>query len=238
MGWEMSGENPQDEGPDLPFECGRPGPGLGECGPGLSMTPQETFVRGLYRRVDETVALGLNRLRIDNGIVPTCKMGCSSCCRFHILTNILEAHTLAQFVRREFSARRTNELRFRTLQWWAWDSSGPGRRRPSGFDIETDLSGYEHRCPLLVDGACGAYPVRPMVCRTHYVDSNQQLCLAANDPESSEDRPKVISSLLTETRSFAMEMRKSIEGSGMDYSRSIMLLPHHLAIQMGWDFAA
>ena len=234
----MSRQSPQDEGPDLPFACGRLGPGLGECGSGLSMTPQETFVRGLYRRVDETVALGLNRLQIENGVVPTCKMGCCSCCRFHILTNILEAHTLAQFVRREFSARRTNELRFRTLQWWEWESSRPGRRRPAGIDIETDLSDYEHRCPLLVDGACGAYPVRPMVCRTHYVDSNQQLCFAANDPESSEERPKVISSLLTATQSFAMEMRKSIEGSGMDYSRSIMLLPHHLAIQMGWDFAA
>lgn len=221
------------------FEDGRLGPDLMERGgPDLPMTSQEAFVRDLYARVDEAVALGLNRLRSESGVIPTCKLGCCSCCRFHILTNILEAHTLARFVRREFSADRVSELRTRTQQWWEWDRSRPGRHPPSEIDIETDLSNYEHRCPLLVDGACSAYPVRPLVCRTHYVDSHQQLCFAANDPESSEDHPKVIAPILEATRSLTLTMRQYIESSGMDYSRSMMLLPHHMAIQMGWDFAA
>jgi Fe-S-cluster containining protein len=226
------------EGAGHSFENGKSGAGLGKCGgPDLSLTPQEAFVRELYSRVDEAVALGLNRLRSENGIIPTCKPGCCSCCRFHILTNILEAHTLARFVRREFSWDQVNELRFRTQQWWEWDRSRPGRYQPSKIDIKTDLSNYEHCCPLLVDGSCSAYPVRPMACRTHYVDSHQQRCFAANDPKSSKDHPNVISSILEATQSFTLDMRQYIENSGMDYSRSIMLLPHHMAIQMGWDFA-
>jgi hypothetical protein len=34
-----------------------------------------------------------------------------------------------------------------------------------------------------------------------------------------------------------MAIKNHIEKAGMDFSRSIMLLPHWLAIQMNWDFA-
>ncbi|MCF8062970.1 MAG: hypothetical protein K9M82_10675 [Deltaproteobacteria bacterium] len=187
--------------------------------------------------VDETAAHGLDQLRSESGIIPTCRLGCCFCCRFHIVTNIAEAHTLARFVRREFSADQIEALRFRTLQWFEWDGSRPGRYPPSRIDITTDLSHYEQCCPLLVDGACSAYPVRPIVCRTHYVNSHQQLCSAVNDPESTEDAPQVITSILADTTLFPMSIREYIETAGMDYSRSLMLLPHWLAIQMGWDFA-
>jgi hypothetical protein len=32
-------------------------------------------------------------------------------------------------------------------------------------------------------------------------------------------------------------MREHVEEAGSDVSRSTMLLPHGLAIEMGWDFA-
>jgi hypothetical protein len=206
-------------------------------GADIPITPQENFVNGVYSSADVATACGLDRLRTENGIIPTCKLGCCHCCRYHILTNIAEAHTLAQYVKREFSVDQISELRMRTQQWHEWDNSRPGRYPSANTDEQADLSNYDHCCPLLVNGACSAYPVRPVVCRTHFVCSHPLSCRAANDPESAEDAPVALTSLVTATSPFSMAIRNHIENAGLDFSRSIMLLPHGLAIEMGWDFA-
>jgi hypothetical protein len=89
---------------------------------------------------------------------------------------------------------------------------------------------------MLIDGACGAYAVRPVVCRAHFVSSLPSSCDAANDPESQEEPPQVIEVLVTVTHPFSMAMKAYIEEAGWDYSRSMTLLPHGLAAEMGWDF--
>jgi hypothetical protein len=203
----------------------------------IPTTPEEDFVNGVYSSVDDATACGLERLRSEDGIIPTCKLGCCHCCRYHILTNTAEAHTLAQYIRRELSADQINDLRMRTQQWHEWDNSRPGRYPSAGIETQTDLSNYEHCCPLLVNGLCIAYPVRPIVCRTHFVCSNPLSCRKAKAPESSADAPVVLKSVVTATRLFSMAIRDHIENEGLDFSRSIMLLPHCLAIEMDWDFA-
>ncbi len=206
-------------------------------GADLPITPQEKFVNGVYSSVDEATAYGMDRLRSEDGIIPSCKLGCCHCCRFHILTNIAEAHTLAQYVKRESSVHQIDHLRMRTQQWHEWENSREGSYPSANIDERTDLSNYDHCCPLLVDGACSAYPVRPLVCRTHFVCSHPLSCCAINDPESTEDAPIVLTSVGTATYPFSMAIRDHIENAGLDFSRSIMLLPHWLAIEMGWDFA-
>jgi hypothetical protein len=203
----------------------------------LPITPQENFVNGVYSSVDEAAADALDRLRNEDGIIPSCRLGCCHCCRYHILMNIAEAHNLAQYVKREFSVDQINGLRLRTQQWHAWDNSRPGRYQAAGIDEQTDFSTYEPCCPLLVNGACSAYPVRPVVCRSHFVCSHPLFCSAANDPESTEDPPVVLKSVVTATDPLSIAIRNHIETAGLDFSRSIMLLPHWLAIEMGWDFA-
>jgi Fe-S-cluster containining protein len=214
-----------------------PGKVSDEFGADIAITPQEKFVRETYFAVDEAVALGLERLSSEDGIIPACKLGCSYCCRFHIIANIAEAHTLAQYVKRELPAEQINELRIRTQRWHAWDSSRPGRDPSVSIDDRIDISNYEHCCPLLVNGACIAYPVRPVVCRTHFVCTNPLSCLAANYPESTREAPVVMTSIVTAANPFSMGIKNIIENAGLDFSRSIMLLPHWLAIQMNWDFA-
>ncbi|MDG4476178.1 hypothetical protein [Thiovibrio frasassiensis] len=198
--------------------------------------PQETFVKGVYSLVDEAIACELDRLRREEGIVPSCQPGCCHCCRYHILTNSAEAHTLAQYIRREFSAEQLNDLRLRTLQWHAWDNSRPGRHPASTMVVAGDLSLYEHSCPLDVNGVCCVYPVRPVVCRAHFVSSPPRFCFTANDPESAEDAPQVLNSVVEAVSPFSLVIREQIEATGQDFSRSQMLLPQWLAIEMGWDF--
>jgi Fe-S-cluster containining protein len=218
----------------LKRKCGM---NLGELGRYIPTTLEESFVNCVYSSIDEVTTDRLDRLRSEDGIVPSCTVGCSHCCRYHILTNIAEAHTLAQYVKRSFSVSQINDLRLRTQQWHEWDNSRPGRYPSANIGERTDLSSYEHCCPLLVNGACSVYPVRPIACRTHFVSSPPLSCLAVNNPECSKDRPIVLTSIVTDTSPFSMAIRNYIENAGLDFSRSTMLLPHWLAIEMGWDFA-
>lgn len=207
-----------------------------ECGAEMSTASEENFVNGVYSSVDAATACELARLRSEDGIIASCKPGCCHCCRYHILTNIAEAHVLAQYVRRELSADQIHDLRLRTQQWHEWDNSRPGRPAAS-IQGKADISSYEHCCPLVVNGTCSVYPVRPVVCRAHFVSSPPRSCCAANDPESTEDAPVVLKSVVAAASPFSMAMRDQIENRGLDFSRSMMLLPQGLAVEMGWDFA-
>jgi hypothetical protein len=211
--------------------------GPDEFGADLAMTPEEKFVKAVYSSVDKAVACVLDRLRSETGIVPNCKLGCCHCCRYHIVVNIAEARTLAQYVRREFSPAQRKDLRMRTQRWHEWHDSMRGRSPSADRARQTEPSLYDPCCPLLVNGACIAYGVRPVVCRTHYVSSHPLFCYAANDPESAEESPLVIELVLTATNHFSTAIKDHIEKAGWDYSRSMTLLPHGLASEMGWDFA-
>jgi hypothetical protein len=87
-----------------------------------------------------------------------------------------------------------------------------------------------------VDRACSAYPVRPVICRTHYVSSDPADCRPSHDPRPVEHAPVVLASILDATQPLAQLLRAEIKPAGGDFSRSIMLLPHWLAVEMGWEF--
>ena len=205
-------------------------------GADIPVALSEEQVHAVYALVDEAVAGELKRLRAEEGCIPSCKSGCCHCCRYHIMTDIAEARTLALFVRREFSAEQIKALRIRTHQWHEWDNSRPGR--PAAVVAEqTDLSGYRQCCPLLVDGTCIAYSVRPIVCRVHYVSSPASFCEGVNNPDSIEEAPLVLKSIVEAAGLFSMVIRDQVEETGSRFSRSSLLLPQGLAIEMGWAFA-
>ncbi|MCF8068499.1 MAG: hypothetical protein K9L30_07940 [Desulfobacterales bacterium] len=203
----------------------------------ILITPQESFINGVYKLADEAVGCGLDRLRIEDGIISSCQKGCCHCCRYYIQTNIAESHALGQYIKRTFSAYQINALRIRTQQWHEWEDSRPGKFQPYNIERQTDLSNYIHRCPLLVNDICSAYSVRPIACRTHFVRSNPLRCLKVNDPKSTEPSPIVLNSIVAATSPFLKLIKNHIEDTDVDFSRSIMLLPHWLAIEMEWDFA-
>jgi Fe-S-cluster containining protein len=203
----------------------------------LPITPQEHFVKNVYASLDQETASRLEGLRREEGITPTCKLGCSHCCRYLIMTNIAEAHTLTQYLKREWSEEQRTDLRIRTQQWHDWDKSRPGRYPFPDLPLQSDPSDYKPCCPLLINNTCSAYPVRPVVCRTHFVCSHPLSCAAVNDPESAQAAPVVLTSVLKATDRFSMAIKNRIEMTGLEFSRSIMLLPQWLAFNMGWDFA-
>ncbi len=201
------------------------------------MTAQESLVTAVYASVDQATSCELARLHREESLTESCGLDCCHCCRFHILITAAEAHTLGQYIRREFSEDQIDSLRTRTQQWHEWDEARPGRSLTPPRDRQTDLSDYDPCCPLLMDGVCIAYPVRPVVCRTHFVCSDPRFCRAAIDPDSTEDAPVALRSVVRATEPFSKAIGDQAERTGLDSSRSLMLLPHSLAIEMGWDFA-
>ncbi len=200
-------------------------------------TTRERLVQEVYDGVDGAAGRELVRLRREEGIVPSCKRGCCSCCGQHIQTNLAEAHALGQYIKRTFSAQQIIDLKGRTRQWHAWDDARRWGDPPADPAAGPELSGYEPCCPLLVERACSAYPVRPVICRTHFVNSDPSACRPSHDHRPVEHVPAVLTSILQATRPFSKPLRADIEAAGLDFSRSIMLLPHWLAIEMGWDLA-
>ncbi|MEI6632249.1 MAG: hypothetical protein WCP22_00365 [Chlamydiota bacterium] len=209
----------------------------GKSAAGIPITPQEKFVTGVYASLDAAIARELDRLCREEEVIPPCTSGCPHCCRYLIMTNSAEAHTLARYIRREMPRALIRELRMRTWQWHEWDNSMPGRYPAARVGTRTDIPARDHFCPLLVHGSCIAYPVRPVVCRTHFVRSHPRSCRAAHDPESARPAPVVIGSVVASARRFTEAIKGRIEKAGVEYSRSILLLPHWLAVEMGWDFS-
>lgn len=202
----------------------------------IPITRRERFVRSVYSSMDKAIADKLNRLRTEEDIQPSCAEGCGHCCRYYILTNMAEAHTLVQYIKREWKKEQINDLRIRTEQWHAWDYSRPGRRVLAMNDKQIDLSEYEDGCPLLVHGACNAYQVRPAVCRSHYISDSPLSCQAANHPGTTGRAPLVLASIVAAVDPFRRIIRAHVEKAGWDYDRTRMLLPQWLAIEMGWAF--
>lgn len=201
----------------------------------VPVTACEALVREAYAAADQAVARRLERLGQEEGVEPSCRLHCSHCCRQFILMNVVEAHALSQYVRRTLSVRQQDELLQRTRQWHVWDSARPGRSPAAAVDVADELTDYEPCCPLLVDHACIAYPVRPLVCRTHFVSSPAIRCLSIVDPEVTTRPPLAIHAALEAARPFVDALRQHVESTGADSSRSMMLLPHWLASQMGWQ---
>ena len=203
----------------------------------IPVTAQERLVQGVYDGVDEAAGRELYRLGLEDGVAPSCKPGCFECCSQHILMNPAEAHALAQFIRRNFSPAEISGLRQRTQRWHAQDEIRLGRSPAPALSESADLYCCALFCPLLVEGKCSAYPVRPVICRTHFVSSHPSSCRPACDSRPEAEPAVSLTSVLKATRTASMPLSTGIENLERDATHSIMLLPHWLAIEMGWDFA-
>jgi Fe-S-cluster containining protein len=190
------------------------------------------FAAGIYHLADHATELELARLRFKEGIVPSCRPGCFACCGQHVLATAVEARALVEYVRREFSAAEIRALKHRALRWHRWD-----RRRLQPVTSGRTSKEDPPPCPLLISGICSVYPMRPLTCRTHFVATDPWYCRPGNDPTSSGGTPRGLSSVVLASGPFSAEIRARIEAEGGDYLESILLLPHWLSLEMGWEFA-
>ncbi len=84
-----------------------------------------------------------------------CKPGCDHCCHRAVQVTATEALALADDIKSRFSDAEFEQLR--------------GRLSDFALEFETFREGcavaYRGACPLLVDGRCSAYELRPLACK-------------------------------------------------------------------------
>ena len=122
---------------------------------GKSFTPQqmENSLQKAYASFDEFV----EKFKTDYSVKLACHEGCSICCYLRVDAKAHEILAIANFIASKFSP----DVRTSTLD-----------RLNSHAQLVHGLSYTEHMatnivCPLLVDGRCSIYSMRPFGCRRH-----------------------------------------------------------------------
>lgn len=154
--------------------------------------------------IDNSVATAEHRVE-KRGESVSCSMGCDHCCHMLVETTWDEALVLARWVhsqpptQRQSLVQKIRRAANERQSFFSKRSSTERYRRPttSGKEISAKVCReyfYERPrpCPLLLQGVCSAYEVRPSACRLHIVTSPAQLCSRKNKDDSDVEIPKEI----------------------------------------------
>jgi Fe-S-cluster containining protein len=141
-----------------------------------------TAVVRFHKRIDEVVDATLR----GHSIEVACRRGCSFCCSLQVQVAPHETFTLAQWLRKNFSAERLAAVLARLR-----DNAAKTRAMGEAARKRSNLA-----CALLGDdGACTAYEARPAQCRRFH-STDLDVCKAsfanpADDTIESPNHPAV-----------------------------------------------
>lgn len=199
----------------------------------VKYTPSERFMIGVYRDLDKVIKRELEKLRLED-LNPTCAEGCSFCCRQKIPLTLPEAHILAQYIKRNFSGEQKDEFRKRMSDWFDWVRDELPKYGNTKEDEKAAFYDHSPYCPLLVDGKCSTYPVRPFACRTHYSSSSLDNCRSFTAVRNAPDKRTMLHTIRNASIPFASSILQSIEAQGVNVVETTGLLPQGLALELGW----
>ena len=138
---------------------------------GVSLRRLIDTAADLARYADEAIAIVMDeyRPRLD------CKEGCSyCCCKPGVLISIPELLGILEYMQTTFDAEAVSAVRERARGY-------VGQLAGRSFDDPTDES---FPCPLLSDGRCSVYAVRPLTCRG-YNSTSVDACRQAHEDRTA-----------------------------------------------------
>jgi hypothetical protein len=117
---------------------------------------------------EKTIELACNAMEFASGMIdnflkmgprqPACRKGCSYCCHLPVEVSAPEILAIGQYVREKFSEEERQQLA-RAIDAHIATTEGMDDRQRSVCRTP---------CPLLRDGACSVYEVRPLTCRGYH----------------------------------------------------------------------
>jgi Fe-S-cluster containining protein len=184
--------------------------------------------RAAMAACDEAIDTELAELA-TRGVAPTCSKGCAHCCRQEISVTRAEAEAIVGWIETAWTPAARAALADRIRAWLAWYRT-EGRERVAGGQTR-EAALYEHgpSCVALQDDACSIYPVRPMMCRIHFVRSTPDACRQKADPRMVAAPVVVLPSIHRVTQPAILRIRAEIERQGSDFMATVHLLPEWLA---------
>ncbi|WP_017497215.1 YkgJ family cysteine cluster protein [Flavobacterium sp. WG21] len=108
-----------------------------------------------------------------------CKKGCSFCCHQNIQIIHSEELVITEYLEYKVSNEIKAKIKVQLTKWLEYFNLNTPDRILEQSDIvrfEKQISADRIPCPFLIEGNCSIYPVRPLTCRTHIVDSHPEAC--------------------------------------------------------------
>lgn len=141
----------------------------------------------IARRLADRITDWTIRAACHAGKPPSCRAGCSACCRYLVPLSPPEALRLREELAElpdQARQRLTDSCRQAGLHVMRLARSLP----PSHNEAEAreSYANLQIDCPLLEGGLCSQYDRRPLACRTYHVVSDPRLC--ASPSESLHER--------------------------------------------------
>jgi Fe-S-cluster containining protein len=157
-----------------------------------------TLVTACHRQLDQTIAANPPRQEV------ACRKGCTYCCHLYVSATAPELLAIAEHVSKWPEERRavlTDRLR---------NASQLTRGLTPAERVR-----LSHPCPMLEDGLCGIYPVRPLGCRA-YASFDVAAC-ERSTRERDAEAPIPVPRINMRTRRFLSHcLRAALTERGLD----------------------
>jgi hypothetical protein len=146
----------------------------------LSKNSLLTHLNTQYSVIDSLLEAFQHRV-VSSGARIDCRRGCSWCCHQQVLVMPAEMLLIADYIEKNFDKETKEAVLHRAV-----DKNEKVKELSAEKVLQSKIP-----CPLLSDGSCSVYPVRPMACRI-YLSSNVDSCLREfNDPEKPNIFPEL-----------------------------------------------
>lgn len=135
----------------------------------------------MYAAIDELID-AMFRLSEQQNKPIHCHKGCAWCCHQPVFALDYELNYLVKYIEENFTEEAKTELR----------ENAKAKNEKLQHLSNDALLNAKFPCPLLKDGACSAYPARPMACRI-YLSSDVKSCLTFyRKPEEKSSFPALL----------------------------------------------
>ena len=135
-----------------------------------------------------------------------CKEGCSFCCYLKVDIQPGEAFLIADYIRAHFSAEERKVVEEKARENW---------KKIEPMALKEHFS-VNLPCPLLKDGRCSAYSVRPATCRMFHARTIQTCKDSFERPDDLAAPDSPVGAVRLATASAHMGVTKAFEDAGYD----------------------
>ena len=144
----------------------------------------------IQKMSDSFVKVGEDGIKTQGKEI-SCKKGCGACCCHLVPVGEMEAHNIADLIKKMPEPKRSNIVKkfsdavehFQKNGWLEKLNTLNSMSNQERLDLATEFFYEGVSCPLLEDGACSIHKDRPLVCREYLVTTPAENCSdPANNP--------------------------------------------------------
>ena len=148
----------------------------------------------------------LNEELLSSGSKIACCAGCFYCCHLKVDVMPGEAFIIADFIRTNFSTEKQQSVLTKAKSNWE-------KVEPMTYS-EQFVANLP--CPLLDNGVCSVYPVRPGLCRIHHSTKVEPCKESFEEPELLSQPDYYVNNVRLATARSFIATNKALENLGFD----------------------